>query len=354
MRECDVLVVGGGPAGITVAEQLVKAGKDVLLVERSGHLGGRLGHLGKVYPDMTAGMVLAEGFASRPSSSEKMMDVALRTTLESVAEIGGRFVAKAIEEGKEIEIGTKAIVLATGLDPIDVSIIPEFGYGRFPDVMTSLELEEMVKEFDPVGVRRPSDGKVPRTVVFIQCVGSRVETRGVSYCSSICCLNAIKNATLIREALPQVGCYVLYIDVRTHGRGYERAYKEARAKGVRFIRGQPSLVRSGPEGKVLVCGENTLLQELYEIESGLVVLSVGLQVPSSTVSMLEGLGIGPDREGLVPVRDRMLRPCETTKKGVFLAGSVESPKDIRDSILHAEGCTVAVLDYLDGRDQGLD
>ncbi len=106
-----------------------------------------------------------------------------------------------------VEISAKAVVLATGLDPIDVGMIPEFGHGRYPDVITSLELEEMFKDFDPVGVRRPSDGKVPKNVVFIQCVGSRVETRGVSYCSTICCLNAIKNATLIRKALPQVQCY---------------------------------------------------------------------------------------------------------------------------------------------------
>jgi len=247
------------------------------------------------------------------------------------------------------KISAKAVVIATGLDPIDVGMIPEFGHGRYPDVITSLELEEMFKDFDPVGVRRPSDGKVPKNMVFVQCVGSRVETRGVSYCSTICCLNAIKNATLIRKALPQVQCYVLYIDIRTHGRGYERAYKEARANGVRFIRGQPSLVRAMPDGKLLVGGENTLLQELYEIDAGLVVLSLGLQVPNSTRKLLGRLGIGTDMESLVPVLDRALHPCETMKKGLFLAGSVESPKDIRDSLLHANACAKAVGGYLDGQ-----
>ena len=304
LRGCDVLVIGGGPAGLMVAERLGEQGRQVVLVERSGHLGGRLRHLGKVYPDLMPGPELSERLAGPLGKKANATVMHGCDVVEVTAAEGGY---TAVVQGQEsIRISAKAVVLATGLDPIDVGMIPEFGHGRYPDVITSLELEEMIKDFDPVGVRRPSDGKVPKNVVFIQCVGSRVETRGVSYCSTICCLNAIKNATLIRKALPQVQCYVLYIDVRTHGRGYERAYKEARANGVRFIRGQPSLVRATPDGKLLVGGENTLLQELYEIDAGLVVLSVGLQVPGSTKRLLEMMGIGTDMESLVPVLDRAL------------------------------------------------
>ncbi len=347
LRDCDVLVVGGGPAGLTVAERLGREGRQVVLVERSSQLGGRLRHLGKVYPDLVPGPELSERLAG-PLGQRANVTVMRGCELTDLSSEEGRYTA-IVEGAGTVEISAKAVVLATGLDPIDVGMIPEFGHGRYPDVLTSLELEEMFKDFDPVGVRRPSDGKVPKNVVFIQCVGSRVETRGVSYCSTICCLNAIKNATLIRKALPQVQCFVLYIDVRTHGRGYERAYKEARLNGVRFIRGQPSLVRATPDGKLLVGGENTLLQELYEIDAGLVVLSVGLQVPASTRRLLEMMGLGTDMESLVPVLDRALRPCETMKKGVFLAGSVESPKDLRDSLLHANACATAVSEFLDGQ-----
>ncbi len=131
--------------------------------------------------------------------------------------------------------------------------------------------------------------------------------------------------------------------------GYESAYKEARLNGVRFIRGQPSLVRATPDGRLLVGGENTLLQELYETRcrhGGPKRRPAG---SNSTRKLMGSLDIGTDMESLVPVLDRALHPCETMKKGVFLAGSVESPKDIRDSLLHANACATVVGEFLDGQ-----
>jgi heterodisulfide reductase subunit A-like polyferredoxin len=149
------------------------------------------------------------------------------------------------------------------------------------------------------------------------------------------------------DLLPDARSYILYIDIRSHGKGYEDAYKDARRKGVTFIRGQPSLVLD-KEDKLLVCGENTLLKELYEIESELVVLSVGLRTPETNQMMFGAAGIDMNKDGL-PVCENELLLAESSKmKGVFFAGSVEAPKDIRDTVLHSKACALAVTKYLKG------
>jgi heterodisulfide reductase subunit A len=202
------------------------------------------------------------------------------------------------------------------------------------------------------GLRRPSDMEKVKSVAFVQCVGSRVETRGVPYCSAICCTNAIKNAIAAKEMDNSVDVFVLYIDIRTHGKGYEALYKAAREKGVRFIRGQPSMVVKKPGSeRLLVVGENTLIKELYEIPVDLVVLSVGLRQSHGTDELLGMLEISTDRDGLIG-EDSRFESTSTSAQGVFVAGCAEAPKDVRDSIAQGEAAALAATRYIVASRQG--
>jgi heterodisulfide reductase subunit A-like polyferredoxin len=245
-------------------------------------------------------------------------------------------------------LSTSVVIITTGMRLVDATRIPEFGLGKYPDVVTSERFEGMLASDG--GLNRQSDGSPARTIAFIQCVGSRVEKRGVPYCSAVCCSEAIKQAMLARMADRSVSAYVLYIDVRTTGRGCEALYKRARQEGVRFVRGQPSMVlkRPGSE-KLFVCGENTLASELYEISADLVVLSVGLELAEGTKKLLKGMGAELDIEGL-PRHGEGAKTTSTTVPGLFVAGCAEAPKDAHMAIAQGSEAAVSAIEFLGTKD----
>jgi heterodisulfide reductase subunit A2 len=214
--------------------------------------------------------------------------------------------------------------------------------------VTSYEFEGMLASNE--GLKRRSDGSPAKTVAFIQCVGSRVEKRGVPYCSAVCCSEAVKQAMLAREADRTVSVYILYIDLRTTGRGCEEMYKKARQNGVKFVRGQPAMVlkRAGSD-KLIVSGENTLAKELYELPADLVVLSVGLELGKGTRELLRGMGAELDSEGL-PRHGGGATSTSTTVPGLFVAGCAESPKDVHAAIAQGAEAAVLAIAFLESKD----
>jgi heterodisulfide reductase subunit A2 len=344
-----VLVVGGGIAGLAAALSLVDQGVRVVLVEREPRLGGRVALSSAVFPSMDKGQDIIDVFLGELGNTEGF-EAVLGAEVSFLRKVGKGFEVELELKASSGEKGcvqrrtmhADAVILATGLEPIDASIIPELGYARLSNVVLSTSFDELMEK----GLRRPSDGGKVEALAFVQCVGSRVEARGVPYCSAICCMNAIKNAVLVKEADNSVEAFVLYIDVRTHGKGYEALYKRARERGVRFIRGQPSmLVRKPGSERLLVVGENTLLNELYEIPVDLVVLSVGLRPSRGTAELLGMLDISVDKDGLIG-EDSRFESTSTSAHGVFVAGCAEAPKDVRDSIAQGEAAALAASRYI--------
>jgi heterodisulfide reductase subunit A-like polyferredoxin len=176
------------------------------------------------------------------------------------------------------------------------------------------------------------------SVVFIQCVGSRTERRGVPYCSALCCANAVKNALALKRSDPSREVVILYIDLRTSGPGQEGMYREARRSGVRFVRGQPSMVLE-KNGRLMVCGENTLLRELYEIPADLVVLSTGLRQPPRELLLRDDLGIAQGTSGFPAP--------QTGTDGIYLCGSAKGPRDLPSALVDARACALDVHLYLE-------
>ncbi|MCZ2856386.1 MAG: CoB-CoM heterodisulfide reductase HdrA2 [Candidatus Bathyarchaeota archaeon] len=238
-------------------------------------------------------------------------------------------------ETVELEVGT--IVAATGADVFDPASLVEYGYTKFPNVITSLEFERLINAGGPSGghLIRPSDMKIPKTVAFIQCVGSRSE-KGHLYCSNVCCMNTIKDSLLIKEHWPETKIYVFYLDIRAYGKGFEDLYRRAKKEGVVFIRGLPAEVIEDRKTRNLwLVGENTLMKKLYRVNAETVVLSIGIEPRKDSDAVQRLLTLSRTQDGFFMEAHPKLRPVDAPTGGIFLAGCAESPKDIKDSVTQA-------------------
>jgi len=235
----------------------------------------------------------------------------------------------------ELEVGT--IIVATGADVYDPASLLNYGYGRSQNVVTSLEFERLINAGGPSGgnLLRPSDMKAPKSVAFIQCIGSRSQKAHL-YCSNVCCMNTIKDSLLIKEHWPDVKVTVFYVDIRAFGKGFEDLYRRAKEEDVLFIRGLPTEVIEDRKTKSLwLRGENTLQNELYKIDADMVVLSIGLKPRSDSDVVQRLFTLSRTSDGFFMEAHPKLRPVDAPTRGVFLAGCAESPKDIKDSVTQA-------------------
>jgi heterodisulfide reductase subunit A len=232
------------------------------------------------------------------------------------------------------DVGT--IVVATGVDVFDASEMPQYLYKKAPNVITSLEFERMINAGGPTrgNLIRPSDHKTPKTVVFIQCIGSR-SSKTNPYCSSVCCMNTIKDSLLIKEHWPETKIKVFYIDIRAFGKGFEDLFQRAKSEGVQFIRGLPGEVVQLKNGNLKLIGEMTLMKKMYEIETEMVILSVGIKPSTGSGDIRKLLTLSLTKGGFFMVAHPKLRPVDTASRGVFLAGCAEGPKDIKESVTQA-------------------
>jgi heterodisulfide reductase subunit A len=247
------------------------------------------------------------------------------------------------------EVG--AIVVATGYDLMAKEMYPEYG-GEYPDVITSLQFERLVSASGPTHgeLRRPSDNKVPKSVVFIQCVGSMDASHGISYCSKICCIYTAKQVMLFRHQCPEGQAYVFYVDIRAAGKSYNefvrRAIEEYKAI---YIRGRVSSVLLR-DGSLVVCGADTLIGEQVEIKADLVVLATAIIATPGVEKLARKLGITYDLHSFLSEAHSRLRPVETNSAGIFLAGACQAPKDIAESVAQAGAAASKVLGLFGSRD----
>ena len=248
------------------------------------------------------------------------------------------------QQPKEIEIQVGALIVATGYDPFDPQRKPEFGHGRYPGVISSLEFERLAAKNGPTGGRIliPGTDRQPEHVVLIHCVGSRDKQVGNAYCSRVCCMYTAKQANVILDQLPDARVTVFYMDVRAFSKGGEEFYDRARARGARYRRGNPSEVyRRGD--KLVVRAEDTLLRRTVEVEADMVVLAVGLEPGSGGQQMSQMLKLACTGDAFLAEAHPKLRPVDTTSDGVFLAGTCQGPKDIPDTVAHAKAAASSAL-----------
>lgn len=236
----------------------------------------------------------------------------------------------------ELEVGT--IIVAVGMEVYDPTLLDEYGYTRFENVITTLEFERLIDSGGPLGghFARLTDGRVPERIGFIQCVGSRAERRGNPYCSNICCMNTVKDSLLLRDHYPEIDIIVFYLDMRAFGKGFEDLYKRSKDAGVRYVRGLPGEVKEDAETRnLLVTVENTTAGRLEEHELDMLVLSVGLEPREDSRTVQQLLSLSRTKDGFFLESHPKLKPVDAPTRGVFLAGCAEGPKDIKESVTQA-------------------
>ncbi|MCL5038126.1 MAG: FAD-dependent oxidoreductase [Chloroflexi bacterium] len=358
----EILISGGGVSGMRAALDLAETGYKVHLVEGSSDIGGLAKDLEKSC--MRACCASASGPEGQGEEEMVRNDCFLCTLDPLLVEVkthpgitvynnakiesieGGPGAFKAVlSSGKwKTELETGAVIVATGLEPFDASLKSELGWGRYPDVLTSVEFEKLLIDAASPGgkLARPSDGKIPEKIAFLQCVGSRDVNVGASYCSSVCCQYAAKEAMTARTYSPETSITIFYIDVRSHGKDWERFTDRAKDDfGIVFKKGLPSRVTGTPGNRALILRyEDEETGEYREEEFDLVVLSVGLVPGESLRETAKILGIQLTDHDLIKVNP----PDEinTDRAGIFAAGTVTGPCDIAEATARGSAAAAAV------------
>jgi len=349
------LVIGGGIAGMQAALDIAEAGYAVILVERQDHLGGRMAELSGSFLNFQAAPDLLDRKIQQVLSHPNIQTL-LNAEVDSLSGYVGNFRVRVRQKPAEAEapfvplddlqpltytFDVGAIVVASGWQPYDRARLPEYGGGEIPDVVDGLTFEAMLRSGDVI--RRPSDGKIARQVVFVQCAGSRDPEHGVSYCSKVCCMYVAKQAMLYKERVPQGQAYVFYIDIRSAGKNYDEYVQRAMTDyGVLYLRGKVSRVfREGDQ--TIVWGSDTLTGRAVEIAADLVVLATPMLPSNGSVELGQLLHISTDGYGFFNEAHPKLRPVETLTAGIYLAGVAQGPKDIPETVSQASGAAAKVL-----------
>ena len=374
------VVIGGGIAGMVAALDVADTGFPVYLVEKSDHLGGRVMELNRTFPTLESVAELLQPLIERVQNHPNVT-VFLNAQVTNVEGYVGNFTVEVTSRRVDEErvgtgeqgvspstsssstLGVGSIIVATGYDVFDPHRRPELGYGQYPNVITSLELERRLAEGD-LTVPSTGSGQVPSTgsgqggrspksVAFIKCVGSRDVQVGNPYCSRVCCMTTAKQSRLVRELLPEADVTVFYMDVRTFGKGAEEFYDEARAKGVRYRRGNVSEIirgdggdrngRGDRSGRLVLVGEDTLQGRPFDFEADLVVLAVGMECRSDVGELSTLLKLPRSSDGFFLELHPKLRPVDTAVDGVYLAGCCQGPKDISDTVAQAKAAASSAM-----------
>jgi heterodisulfide reductase subunit A2 len=416
----NVLVAGGGIAGLQSALDLADQGLKVLMVERQASIGGHMIGLSKVFPTLDCASCITTPKMSAAAHHENI-SILTNTEVEAIESINGaqrvRLLQKPtyvdfdkcigcrlceyacdseypdpFEEGlgtvraiaipftnaipqkaildaehcatcgtcarvcptdaiefdqqpRYLTIHSDAVIIASGFKLNDITVKPQYNAQRSRNVIAPTTLERLLAPHGPYGrVLRPSDGKIPSSVAFVQCAGSRDESIGVPYCSRVCCMYAIKQAMLLSGALPLADITVYYMDIRTFGKGYEQFFQNAKAMGISFVRGKVARIDPLDGGDLRLHVETTedAQNPLQERVHDLVVLAQGMIPgwnPSSTTP------VACSNDGFVATPS-LTAPTVTTAPGIFVAGTAAGPKDIVDTIAEAGAAAMQASQYL--------
>ena len=334
-----ILIVGGGPAGLAAAHALARVGQKSVLVEKEDRLGGApiLSGYAKLVPSGEWAKDAIGGMVQRVED-DALVEVRKGVKVTAFDGAPGAFTA-TLSDGSAVQAG--ATILATGFTHFDSLNKPEWGFGLFPDVVTTTQVEQMISSGK--GVRCPSDGRKPQRVAILLCVGSRDRQIGREWCSKICCTVSANMAMEIREELPDCHVYIYYMDIRTFGL-YETKYywKSQEEFKVKYIKARIAEVTSNGE-KLIVKGEDTLVKRPITIPFDMVVHAIGMDPNVENKSIASTFGVELEQHGYLGRGSTYAANAQTSRPGVFVAGSACGPETIDDSIAQGNAAAMAAL-----------
>jgi heterodisulfide reductase subunit A len=334
-----ILIVGGGPAGLAAAHALARVGQSSILVEKADRLGGApiLSGYAKLVPTGEWARDAIGGMVDRVVK-DPLVEVHTGARVTSFAGSPGAF-AVQVSDGRGAEVA--AAVLATGFTHFDSVNKPEWGFGTFPDVVTTTQVEQMISSGR--GVRCPSDGRKPKRVAILLCVGSRDRQIGREWCSKICCTVSANMAMEIREELPDCHVYIYYMDIRTFGL-YETKYywKSQEEFKVKYIKARIAEVTSNGE-QLVVKGEDTLVKRPITIPFDMVVHAIGMDPNVDNMMLSAVFDVKLEKHGHIAKASTYSNMSATSRPGVFVAGAATGPETIDDSIAQGQSAAMAAL-----------
>lgn len=329
----NVVVIGGGVAGMSASAQLRNFGYAVTLIEKDSALGGHVKNWYKVFPDFTN----ASEILNKLNDDLYGIRVLNNTTVTNIQGQSPNFYVTT-SQGEVMETG--AILVSTGFKHFDASFKEEYGYNIYDNVITSIELDAMLKQRKIKTVH----GKKPQKIAMIHCVGSRDQKVNNNYCSRVCCTNAVKVAIEIKQEIPDCQIYCLYMDIRVFGRGYEELYRSSQEDyGVQFVRGRLSEANEKNDGSLLLRVEDTLMGKPMRLTVDMLVLMVGME-GNTDLAEITGLKAGCDR--FYVTANQQYSNNYSAREGIFLAGTATGPKAIVESITDGRSAASEIASFL--------
>lgn len=339
-----VLIVGAGPAGLSAAHALASVGQSVVMVDKADRLGGTpiLSGYAKLVPSGAWAKDAIGGMVDRVASNG-LVATHTEATVDEFAGTSGDFTA-TLSNGQTIN--ASSAILCTGFTHFDSVNKPEWGFGTFEDVVTTTQVEQMISSGQ--GVRCPSDGRTPKRVAILLCVGSRDRQIGREWCSKICCTVSSNLAMEIREELPDCHVYIYYMDIRTFGL-YEDTYywRSQEEFKVKYIKSRIAEVTSDGD-KLIVKGEDTLVKRPITVPFDMVVHAIGMDPNVDNVLLASIFGVELQQHGHIKRLDTYSSMAETSRSGVLVAGAATGPETIDDSIAQGQGAAMVALAIANG------
>jgi len=336
-----VLIVGGGPAGLAAAHALSSVGRANVLIEKMDRLGGApiLSRYAKLVPTGEWAKEAIGGMVSRVTEN-RVTEVRLNSIVKAFEGEPGSFEA-TLNDGSVVD--ASSAILTTGFTHFDSINKPEWGFGTYPNVVTTTQVEQMISS--GAGVRRPSDGRKPKRVAILLCVGSRDRQIGREWCSKICCSVSANLAMEIREELPDCHVYIYYMDIRTFGlletKYYWRSQEEFKVK---YIKARIAEVTSNGE-QLIVKGEDTLVKRPITIPFDMVVHAIGMDPNVDNMTLAAVFGVKLEPNGFIDRKNTYGVMGATSRPGIFVAGAATGPETIDDSIAQGHAAAMSALGF---------